>query len=365
MKIGLYTIHNPYNFGAVLQAFATQKYLESLGHKTEIVLLISDIELKKLHFKYFNYNDFKTSLINIFALLSKGARAKIRKSKSFHARLNFSNRYQSIEKIYDNPPNYDIHLVGSDQVWNLEKGLNQKLLYFLDFIDDSQKKISYASSFGTEKINSSFQKKLKKILSRFRSISVRESDGVKILESCGLQSEQVLDPTFLLDSKDWTELIENKNIVKGEYILYYGFDKVNESQLILNHLKAKLNIPVIAISASLFCPYKVDKFLRGVGPSEFLNLFKNAKFIYTSSFHGVCFAIHFRKSFLTIKHPTRNSRIINLLNQFSLEKRQISHLSELLNLQNDDFYINYEPINDLISLEVAKSKKWLKMNINE
>ena len=37
MKIGIITFHNAYNYGAVLQAFATQSYIESLGHEAEII----------------------------------------------------------------------------------------------------------------------------------------------------------------------------------------------------------------------------------------------------------------------------------------------------------------------------------------
>jgi hypothetical protein len=37
MKIGILTFHCAHNYGAVLQAYATQEYLKSLGHEAFII----------------------------------------------------------------------------------------------------------------------------------------------------------------------------------------------------------------------------------------------------------------------------------------------------------------------------------------
>ena len=37
MKIGILTFHNAYNYGAVLQAYATQEIVKSYGHEVEII----------------------------------------------------------------------------------------------------------------------------------------------------------------------------------------------------------------------------------------------------------------------------------------------------------------------------------------
>jgi hypothetical protein len=180
-----------------------------------------------------------------------------------------------------------------------------------------------------------------------------------------LESTQVLDPTFLLNHQYWSDLVTSDPIIKGDYILYYGFDKLNESQLMLNHLKKRFNIPVIAISASLNCPYQVDQFLSNTGPLEFLNLCKHASFVFSSSFHGVCFAIHFRKNFMTIKHETRNSRFLSLLDQFGLRNRQISHLNDLEKFSDSDLIINYATIISIIDQKVEDSRNWLQSKLHE
>lgn len=37
MKVGLITYHSAYNFGSVLQAYATQEIITKLGHRVEII----------------------------------------------------------------------------------------------------------------------------------------------------------------------------------------------------------------------------------------------------------------------------------------------------------------------------------------
>ena len=37
MKIGILTYHRAHNYGALLQAFGLKTYLESQGHRTEII----------------------------------------------------------------------------------------------------------------------------------------------------------------------------------------------------------------------------------------------------------------------------------------------------------------------------------------
>ena len=37
MKVGILTFHNAYNYGAVLQTYATQEIVKSYGHEVEII----------------------------------------------------------------------------------------------------------------------------------------------------------------------------------------------------------------------------------------------------------------------------------------------------------------------------------------
>lgn len=72
------------------------------------------------------------------------------------------------------------------------------------------------------------------------------------------------------------------------------------------------------------------------GPLEFLNLFANAEFVITSSFHGTSFAINFNKQFFTI-----------LDNKATLDNRQVS-LIETLGLPSSCMVKKGTPASQLI-----------------
>jgi len=110
---------------------------------------------------------------------------------------------------------------GSDQIWS---PIFYDPHYYLDFVDNDTKKISYAPSFGVSDIYEEGVKKgIEKLLNRFENISVREEQGKEIIkEICDKNVEIVLDPTLLITKEEWIKLFEikeDKN--KDNYILCY------------------------------------------------------------------------------------------------------------------------------------------------
>lgn len=358
MKIGIYTIHACNNFGALLQSYATAKFLNDNGYHAEIVNLMTTSDTNAINYKY-GWKDLKSILYNIYAFLNPQVHQKISNYKKFRSLLPLSRRYYTKEEVENNPPCYDIHLVGSDQVWNLENGLKDTY-YFLSFLPKEAPRISYASSFGNLEAAKKHKNSIINILSSFNYRSTREWDASDFLTNeCNLKTECVLDPTFLLNSNQWGELAGISPLIKKKYILYYGFDNSQLGKDSISLLKAKFDLPIVGISVSLHSPYKFDKFYQEAGPIEFLNLIKNASFIITSSFHGVALAINFKKDFIVLKHGTRMSRIESILHTFSIENRLINNIDDLQLLLTNSININYKKINPQINLSIEQSKEWL------
>jgi len=158
MKIGIYTIHTDYNYGAMFQAYATQKALEKLGHEAELVNVFTKIQEYKNEYNILSFSP-KQFISFFYAKLNPRIQLKFKRFKKFHENMKLSKRFNTLEEMYLNPLNYDIHLVGSDQVWNLEKGFSTKNYYFLDFLGDDDIRIAFASSFGTSEILDIYIKK--------------------------------------------------------------------------------------------------------------------------------------------------------------------------------------------------------------
>lgn len=356
MRVGIYTIHACNNFGAVLQAYATVTYIKRLGYKAEIVDITTQ-EAEK-GFRYLGkWNTIKGFLSNIFSCLNPRIKKKTANFSRFRKKLTLSRRFYNYSEYASNPISYDVHLVGSDQVWNVENGLGDKF-YFLPFLSSKECKVSFASSFGNIEAAKSYKEEITNLLSSFTCISVREEDACKFLtDECHIGASNVLDPTFLLSDKDWDNVADQKRLINKPYILYYGFDRGANVGEILKSVKQQTSFLLVGISVTTHSPYKFDLFYQEAGPAEFLSLIKNAHLVITSSFHGMALSLNYRKDFIVIKNGTRMSRMESVLTQFGLTERIVSSKKELNEIITTP--IDYSQIESSISAKIAESKEWL------
>jgi hypothetical protein len=359
MKIGILTIHTAFNYGAMLQAYSLQMALTKLGYKT-LILDYYPKELERRNYLRPIPSNPKQIIKYLYARFNPNVQKKIRRFNEFRNQMLLTRRYYDKAELYQNPPDFDLFILGSDQVWNMEHGFNSFL--FLDFVKTNNK-ISYASSFGTAAIPKEYSEKLKTHLEGFKAISVRESDGVKIIkEATGLKAIRVLDPTFLLSPEEWTQLAAKRQF-PGDYILAYGFSNSKEFNLLIKTVQEKYKLPLIAVTSSAHYPYTVDKCFMDSGPLEFLALFRDAKVICTDSFHGLAYSIHFRKTFFTIPHRVRNSRLDNLLSLLNLKSREFSNPLDILKLTDSELSIDYHELEPVLKENIESSLNYLVENL--
>lgn len=362
MRIGVLTMHNFYNYGAMLQAFATQVVIEDMGHDIKFIDYYPEAQ-ERINTNRLTLNP-KKLITNL--ILSSNKKYKLRRNRfhEFGTRFNTTERFFTKDEIYRNPPEFDVYIVGSDQVWNMENGFNS--FAFLDFANSYSKKISYASSFGTESISDQFKIKLKESLKSFNAISTREDDGVQIIkDAAGRDAVQVLDPTLLLTNDIWKTYLPKLNKNQKEYILIYALNDTKQSEDLLLAIRKRYDLPVHGIPMGNKLPhrFKVDKEINDAGPMEFVSSFLNAKVICTSSFHGLAFAVNFEKTFFVLPHPNRNSRLNSLMKLLKLEKRQKFSPEEILKLNDSDLYMDYSKTSIILNKQRTNSLDFLKDNI--
>lgn len=110
--------------------------------------------------------------------------------------------YNSVEELKNNLPNADVYCTGSDQVWAKIGGVNYDEAYFLNFVPEGKRCISYAASLGKSKIDEELEKKLPELLKKYETILVRENTAEEIIKEKGFNNvKQVLDPTLLLNNE--------------------------------------------------------------------------------------------------------------------------------------------------------------------
>lgn len=332
-KIGLITFHDTANHGAALQAYATIRTITKLGYEAEVIDYSNEYRegiysaTKKLNASFKN-KDYKSSIKILLAypLINRRNSAF---NKFYNEYLPLSKkRFMRNDDLRELSVSYDGIVVGSDQVWSLTNNGNDSN-YFLDFVLDKSKSMSYASSFGTTRIDNTDIKKYAGILESINHISVREKTGKKIVESITSRTASVvLDPVFLLSASEWLDIINSnrkKKLNNKPYFLDYtsnvkytkSFFSIKGTEKFNNIIKFGTSIKLSDILSTS------SSFKFAASPLDFLNYIYNSELIFTSSFHGVVLSILFKKKFIVILSGDlgRDSRIIDLLEELNLSRR--------------------------------------------
>lgn len=348
MKASLITIISPLNFGAVLQAFATYKYLKKQNLEVQV------IDYQPKYEKKFS----SVAIIKEMAmqLLTVGRRSKLNKFYRNNFTLT-SNSYKNYEELKASPPKADVYIVGSDQVWNSQiSGGKLDSSFFLSFVEDKPK-ISYASSIGRTDVEINELENMKEYLKDFSSISVREESAKNLLSNVGVREiENVMDPVFLLEQEDYKEFIKPVN--KKKYLLIYSFEKNDLIARIADDVSKKLGLQIIEIG-TYRSKYSCDEYMQNIGVEGFLSLINDADFVITSSFHGTAFSALLNKQFVSVSPSVRKTRLENITSILDIKERLISSEEEY---DLDDLLkpLDYEKVNKLISQHSNKSREFLK-----
>lgn len=359
-NVGIITMHKVPNFGSALQAYALQRKIDALGYSAEIIdyYYPNEYHCAKQGLAYFPQRSaIRLLLLNVAARLMLALRLNKFKSKAeerveryelqksyrrFYKKFfKLSRFYGSIESICENPPDYDIYMTGSDQVWNPRFVANDPV-FFLDFARAGKPRLSYAASMSSRRIGKEFEDAYKVYLEKYAAISVREKSTAEIVaRMTGKEANVVCDPTLLLNKDEWLEICPERPLVKDDYLLLYiqaySFDPYPNIVSFTQKLADRLGLKVV-ILMGLREGYSIEgaTVFETVGPLEFLQLFRDARFVVTTSFHGTAFALNFQKDFYSVvkKIDGDDCRIADFLRQCSAEHHllEIDSLNSIKNL---------------------------------
>ncbi len=314
MRICTITCVNADNHGARLQAYALSKYLIAQGNDVHVIDYRPPYMNSRFHILYWPGLSVK-EWAKFFLRFLHRFRSSVR-HKRF---VSFSERfipltgkvYHDINELRADPPEADIYIAGSDQIWNTYFPNGTDPAFYLDFGNASIRRESYAASFATKEILPSAIPFVKENLKRFDKITVREKSGLRILEKLGFQGEQVDDPVFLLSRDEWTTMCDGTGRDK-RYVLVYDFFSDEGIRKKAKEVARQKKLPIYAI-----CPryqwYAAKNYMTA-GPCTFISLIKNASCLITNSFHGIAFSMIFDTPFVFVERPDGlNERMEDLL----------------------------------------------------
>lgn len=362
IKIGLLTFHSVTNYGALLQAYGLQETLRSLNADSEFINYRFDIIKKEKKRMKIYKSPLKVMKNFIKNNLIKLKSKEIMFNEFSNEYLNISkDEYKYFEKLSLLEEKYDKFIVGSDQVWNQKISENDPTFLF-NFIKDKSKCYSYAASMGGVDADSNFKSIMEHNLRDFNSISVRENKAKNFISSFYKNNIEVnLDPTLLLSKNNWEKIA--KLPLKKNYVLIYTLHPSENVYKLADELSRKDNIEIIEIATGLKRRKNVT-YIKGIGPSEFLGLFINSKYVLTNSFHGTIFSIIMKKLFYvdllkTSKKwvNTRMTELLNLIGQSSRYKSDMT-LEEFL------IPVDFSKISNILDIERKKAISFLNSICN-
>ena len=369
MKIGIFTFHRASNYGAVLQAYALQEYLSSQGYETCVVdyvppvmgKLFCSMKVKGI------YSKLKRLAVNIIYLPHILLRIKRRNlfRRFADTYLNLSRKILSDNDILD----FDLFIIGSDQVWNVIFTGGVDRYYWGDFsTKKGAKKISYAAS-ASENMNETFGSSSNiELLNNFDAISVREEELQSLLleRMQDKRIEKVLDPT-LMAGREYFDNIKSKGFeVAKNYILVYQviMSQNKAIQKFVADIAKRNDWEIIELPSSINFSkmlFRPNKYMQWASPIDFVTLFRNAKFVVTTSFHGTAFSLLYNVPFYVISiSKSVDSRAADLLSQLGLSRRLIKLPQEEI-----DYDIDWASVNSKLDKLRLDSRKFLNDSISK
>ena len=350
-------MHRVLNCGSALQAYALQYVLQKKGYDVE---LIDYIYPNEYHKSFYNNIVSDNRLLN---RILKMIRYPIKMCKRIYYNkirhkdfIKFYNKYYNLsgtqyrtkEALKNNPPQYDVYISGSDQIWN-PRYVHADTSYMLSFVHNVNK-IAYSSSFSVNLIPDEYKNIYADALKEYKHIALREKSGCDIIRSLiNKSATYVLDPTLLLTPEQWEHIADESSIhIAVPYLLVYvlGYSW-NPYPYVVDLLKKLQDQTQLKIVFLRFDLSKLENLKRSdykiiyrINPAIFISLFSNATLVLTDSFHGTAFSANFNVPFYSLipENIDGDNRIFNFLTEIHATERAIKLNSSDLDLKiNNDF----------------------------
>lgn len=351
-KIALVTCYFQKNYGSQLQAYATQMAFDKLGLTNETIKIDGLLpEINKAKYRYFlskifDKNTVKDKMATVRKVIAKKQIPGYAKNLGIRYKMfeDFANTQFTLSKLYSSKAelesaahDYAAFVVGSDQLW-LPSNIVADY-YTLNWVPDNVYKIALSTSFGISVLPKKYGLLAGKFLNRLNHVSIRETSGQKLIKKWANRDVPVVcDPTMMFDADEWKKALnanerghrfaENQN-----YIFVYFLGNNPWERELVKRIQKETGLKIVQIAHS-------DEYVKSdegfadytpynVGPKEFVELIRDAEYVFTDSFHCSVFSLLNEKKFFTFPRynndgpASTNGRLYSLLSLVHQEERLI------------------------------------------
>lgn len=331
MKIGILTFHRAHNYGAVLQCYALQEVLKSIGHDVEVI----DYRQPFIEYVYkiLRWDIILDLLKHPFAFRKDIKQKRHRKANFISFRANYLH-LSAICNSNDIPKYFDAYVIGSDQLWGVDcLGGRLDPVYFGNFShSEGSNIIGYAISTNERSINSVDKQQLTNFIKNFYTLSFREQSMSNLVYTItGVSTHVDLDPTLLLKKEMWNFHTSTEWRKRNYVLVYYVHRKIGKYAHLNLLEKAK------EIAANINAEV-IDLTTLNSSVEDFVESFKYAKCVVTSSFHATVFSVIFSSPVYSVRlHDGLDERYVNLLKVLDMNSSIVEMDDALGNIPQIDF----------------------------
>lgn len=329
MHVAQMTWYRSFNYGSVLQAYALQRALESLGMQAELV------NYDPAPYQQRNQSKLRKSKLWRFAretqqrLMGEAPFKSAAKDASFFEfqakRMRETSCIATETDFRALNDHFDAFVCGSDQIWS-PRCFDPR--YFLDFVAPGKRRIAYAPSLGCDELSDEAAAAMAPLVTAFDSLSAREEAGGRMIERLsGRSCPVVVDPVVLLPRSDWEPVADVGVVPNAPYCLCYFLGRSKENWAHARATAKARCLDLVTVPVFNGDVRREGAVPEGIGPEQFLGLVSRAAYVCTDSFHGLVFATLFERDVAVYERfkagtaASQNVRIENYLKATGLEDR--------------------------------------------
>lgn len=369
-KLYIVTYYNSPNYGSRLQALALSRYL---GRFDFDVIMLKEFRVLGSFLRHPSllaarlYNKAHARRRRRFFQPSpytvtpeRQGRLDAFLSENFKEASFFDSRSWKRE-IGEEP----VFVVGSDIVWQPMFGYPSK--FYLDFaLAEGLKCFSYAPSIGAKEVPKSYHRAIRRLLTSFEAVGVREEAAALLLEPiAGIQIERNVDPTLLLTAHDWDELESKAELSvdvddDGYVFCYFVMDDARYWDYV-SKVAETTGLQVIVLPMHYDDERQPYTVITDGTPYEFVWLIKHASMVVTDSFHASLFSVQYEKEFYLLRRTRadEDDKYDDFLDRYGLKGRIVRGESEFVRKPNADFRIARQRLGE----DRAESEAFIRMTL--
>jgi len=352
MRIGIITRWCSFNYGTNLQLFALYHFLKGAGHSPFLIRYYQGDFIHNMAPNAVYGNDEVSFMKFLATIFFMPMEFYTRQIGAFVDGFDVSSRvYRSGDELMKQPPEADMYITGSDQVWNfwtqpIDVIHNDAQAQLLQFGADTTKRFSFAASFGNQTMGNGYKEMFTEAFRKFDYVSVREKAAVELCKECGVNDpEWVPDPTLLLPAKKYLELLSDDKKEERPVKPYLFLYLLNQNQAAIEQaqkMAKERDCELRIVGANLAYFLAIPGVTVSATVPQFVHLIANADYVMTDSFHGTAFSLIFNRQFANLPSPRRSAadtRFQSIFERLGVQSRTVG---EDFSLPED---LDYAPIN--------------------